>query len=200
MAGATWIRRAYRRYVAFGIAAAIGLGAIQNTAAAEEAEARRWVRDEVRLNLRTGPGEENRIVGVLKTGSVVEVLKQKAAWTEVRLEDGREGWIPVGYLAAEPPAALRVADLENRLSDLNQTLESLRSEAADLRARNKSLASDQEKRQVEVERLSAGAGGVDAEARWTEWIIGASILVVGMFAGAILHRNAKRYPNTRIRI
>ena len=74
------------------------------TATAENA----WVRGGIRLNLRTEPGTKFRILGVITTGEGVEVLERIEDWTRIRLPDGKEGWIPDGYLQSEPTPALRI--------------------------------------------------------------------------------------------
>jgi uncharacterized protein YgiM (DUF1202 family) len=72
------------------------------TAAAE------WIRGQVRLNLRTGPGTERRIMTTISTGDRVTVLDRTEEWIQVRIADGREGWIPAGFLADGPPAMIRL--------------------------------------------------------------------------------------------
>ena len=66
-----------------------------------------WVRGEIRLNIRTGPGTEFKIVGVAKTGDGLDVLQREEGWTRIRIVGPdartREGWIPEGYLNPTPP-------------------------------------------------------------------------------------------------
>ena len=42
-----------------------------------------WVDDQVRLNLRTGPGSQYRILGSVETGDSVEILSRGDGWIEV---------------------------------------------------------------------------------------------------------------------
>src|SRR5438552_2586338 len=69
-----------------------------------------WVKDELRLNLRTGPGNEYRIKGFIKTGDSVTVLSRREGWVQVRTSsaDLGDGWIEDGFLGGEPPAAMRL--------------------------------------------------------------------------------------------
>ena len=159
-----------------------------------------WVRGEVRLNLRTGPGTQYRIVGVMQTGDGVSILKRAENWTQIRLEDGKEGWIPVGYLQPEPPPTVRLEQLEAQVVDLKQKLDATTTDADSLRESNTSLATRDSEQQSEIERLSLENLELKAGARWPEWITGGSILCVGMMLGALLHRNATRRPSSRIRI
>ena len=43
-----------------------------------------WVKDELRLNLRSGPGNEYRIKGYIKTGDAVTVLSRREGWVQIR--------------------------------------------------------------------------------------------------------------------
>ena len=86
------------------IATTLALAGLPSVSLAERA----WIKDEVRLNIRTGPGVEYRIRGAVKTGDSFEVLSRTEGWTEVRGRDALQGWIPAGYLQAEAPARIRL--------------------------------------------------------------------------------------------
>ena len=45
------------------------------------------------LNLRSVPGTGGAIIGVLKRGTIVEVMETKPDWLQIRLEDGRTGYV-----------------------------------------------------------------------------------------------------------
>lgn len=45
------------------------------------------------VNLRQGPSMNDTIIRVLKKGTKLVVLEEKAGWLRVRLEDGTEGWV-----------------------------------------------------------------------------------------------------------
>ncbi len=45
------------------------------------------------VNLRQGPAMDSKIISVLKKGTKLTVLEEKAGWLRVRLEDGTEGWV-----------------------------------------------------------------------------------------------------------
>ncbi len=77
------------------LAVAITLGFCVSLSAVAE---RAWIKDELRLNLRTGPGVQFRIMGRLKTGDALELLERGDGWTKVRVAEFGEGWIPEGYL------------------------------------------------------------------------------------------------------
>jgi len=45
------------------------------------------------LNLRQGPSMDAKIITVLKKGTQLTVLEEKAGWLHVKLADGTEGWV-----------------------------------------------------------------------------------------------------------
>jgi uncharacterized protein YgiM (DUF1202 family) len=45
------------------------------------------------VNFRQGPSMDSKIINVLKKGTRLTVLEEKAGWLRVRLEDGTEGWV-----------------------------------------------------------------------------------------------------------
>ena len=65
-----------------------------------------YVRDELRINMRTGPGTQYRILKALASGDKVSRLDSSGDWIQVRTPEGLEGWVPGGYLSPEPPASL----------------------------------------------------------------------------------------------
>ena len=163
-----------------------------------------WVRGEVRLNVRTGPGTEYRIVGVVTTGDQVRIVSRGDNWTNVQItdEDGdtKRGWIPEGYLRPEPPPTVRLAQAEARVATLTDQFSSLEKETAKLRSDNRTLTGQDGEQQSQIKQLTMENMELRAGARYPEWITGASIFAAGMVLGAWLHRNSARRQPTRIRL
>jgi SH3 domain protein len=159
-----------------------------------------WIKDEVRLNLRTGPGVQYRIMGVVKTNESVEVLARGEGWTQIRIRGQEEGWIPVGYLQPTPPAAVLLVRAEEEVETLRQQLTAVTSEAAALRETNDTLSGRDGEQRQSIEQLSRENLELRAGARWPEWITGACILAGGMLMGVLWHRYATRRPARRVRL
>jgi uncharacterized protein YgiM (DUF1202 family) len=166
------------------------------SAAAEPA----WVRGEVRLNLRSGPGNQYRILGVIKTGDSVQVLERGESWTKIRVEDGEEGWIPGGYLDAQPPPTIRLGQLESEVTRLSEALQETEAQASRLRRRSEELSANDAEQKSEIERLTTENYRLHAGERWAEWITGALILSTGMALGALLSRISGRRHRQRLRL
>jgi SH3 domain protein len=159
-----------------------------------------WVRGDIRLNVRSGPGTKYRILEGVATGDGLTVISRKEKWTQVRLDDGTEGWIPVGYLETKPPPTIKLQQLEDEVTSLRARLEKSTSEGATLRESNTSLSESDGTQKQEIERLTLQNIKLRAGARYPEMIAGASIFCAGMILGAILHRNSGRRQTPRIRL
>ena len=46
-----------------------------------------------RINIRSGPGRNKKIIGKANYGVVFKTLKRKSGWVKVRHENGLEGWV-----------------------------------------------------------------------------------------------------------
>lgn len=174
--------------------------AIASVPASAQAQERAWIRGEVRLNIRSGPGTQFRILGGVVTGDGMQVLERSESWTKVRIEDGTEGWIPAGYLSNEMPATLRLAEVEREVEKLREQLEITTSTGLDLKKKNEELVTSDEEQRTEIEQLTHDNIKLRAGARYPEMITGASILAAGMIIGSMLHRSATRRPQSRIRL
>ena len=165
---------------------------------------RGWVRGEIRLNIRTGPGTEFKIVGVAKTGDALDVLQREEGWTRIRVVGPnakiREGWIPEGYLNPTPPPTLRLAQAEERVADLSARFEALQQEAEALRQETATLSTTNSAQKTELDQVTQENMRLHAGDRYPEWITGASILAAGMLLGSLIYRSSTRRQQTRIRL
>ena len=159
-----------------------------------------WIRGEIRLNVRTGPGTQFRILGGVKTGDRVEIEQRAEGWTKVGLDSGSSGWIPVGYLESEPPPALKLEQIEKEVAQLRQASKASTSEVADLKETKETFTLQDREQRLEIDQLRRENLRLKAGARWPEWITGAIIVSVGMIVGAILQRSSGRRSSSRIRL
>jgi len=183
-----------------GLRAPLMLAASLAVLATPSGAERAWVKDELRLNLRAGPGVQYRILGVAKTGDSIEVVSRSNEWTQVRIDGKGNAWIPAGYLQSEPPASLRLTKTETEATELRDRVSTLSEQVSALRSANEDLQARDETRSAEREGLVLENLQLRPGERWPEWIAGACILGVGMIVGGLLHRNATRRKTPRIRL
>ncbi len=101
-----------------------------------------YVTDVLRLTLRSGPGAGGEIVGVITSGQTLEVVTESEKWSQVRLPDGREGWVPTRYLTSERTAELKLTRLQKLFDSQKEELAAIRLEAAELKKQNKILQTE----------------------------------------------------------
>jgi SH3 domain protein len=88
-----------------------------------------YVSDALTVPMRRGPSTGHRIINAgLPAGTPLEVMgEDKAAgFTQVRTQNGTEGWVPTQYLTPEPVAKDRLAAATRRVQTLEAELKSLR--------------------------------------------------------------------------
>ncbi len=101
-----------------------------------------YVADIVKITVRTGPGTEHKIITMVKSGQKVEVLQPDIHWSEVRLTNGKQGWVLNRFLTTEKPCRLLLESLQKKfkaVSDENavshkEILEEIKTEKARLKA------------------------------------------------------------------
>ena len=170
-------------------------------AAASASAETAWVKDELSLELRSGPGNEYRIKGYIKTGDSVSVLSRREDWIQVRIPgELGDGWVREGFLAAEPPAAMRLERMKNETADARTQFSSLSERVKQLETDNGKLNETDAEQKKEIESLTRDNMELRAGARWPEWITGACLLAVGMLMGAIVQSMNGRRARPRIRL
>ena len=119
----------------------ITLMLITNLAYAED----RYVIDKLQITFRTGPGNDRKIISLLNSDQMVEVLEPSGDWVKVRLQNGKEGWVLQRYLTSETPCRTRVALA-------NQSIEQLESQVDAAQKANQQILADKETISQELKR------------------------------------------------
>ena len=87
----------------------------------------KYVTDILRITLRTGPGNVNKIIKSLNSGTKLEVLEEMdTGYTLVRLEDQSEGWVRSQYLQDEPVARSLIVSANANVERLKEELSKLK--------------------------------------------------------------------------
>lgn len=129
----------------------------------------RYVSDELVVNLRSGEGDQYRIIKLLKSGTQMQIVEQGTSrdWAKVELTNGTSGWVRTQYLQNGPIAKALLAEAQKKLAQLSTQTESLGSETSSLQSENSQLndqlktalteASELSKELDELKRISANA-------------------------------------------
>ncbi|GAB6192811.1 TIGR04211 family SH3 domain-containing protein [Desulfocastanea catecholica] len=82
--------------------------------------ATRYVKPSAEVVVRTGQGNEYKIISMVKDGAAVDLLQENDAYAMIRLPDGREGWMLKRFLSADPPLSVVVASLRAENEKMKQ--------------------------------------------------------------------------------
>lgn len=132
------------------------------------AQEHRWVTDTTYVPLRSGKGNQYRIIDKgIKSGNRVTVISSDAEWTEVRTQGGQVGFLPTQFLIDTPTAALKLEAAEAKLSKVEAEYNTLKEQLSE--ATSASTQLDQELAEAntrvgelqvelaEIKRISANA-------------------------------------------
>ncbi|QKJ88722.1 SH3 domain-containing protein [Paramixta manurensis] len=88
------------------------------------AEEKRYISDELSTWVRSGPGDQYRLVGKLNAGEEVTLLSTNDSthYGQIRDSEGHTTWIPLGQLSTDPSLRTRVPQLEQQVKDLTDKL------------------------------------------------------------------------------
>lgn len=106
------------------------------------AETKYYINDSMKITMRTGPATDRKIIALLSVGQGVEILKAENEWTQVRLLNGKEGWVISRFLTDQTPDSIRLEALRKNHSTLQTKAASLMEENKALKAENKKFGID----------------------------------------------------------
>jgi hypothetical protein len=114
-----------------------------------------YVTDELVLGVYAEQSTQGQRLATLHSGASVETLAVSGESTQVRLPDGRTGWVKTSYLTTREPAAVRIKQLQDELDRTRATTPAL-AEAAE-RSEVARLTRELAARQAESSVAAAGS-------------------------------------------
>ncbi|WP_308366826.1 TIGR04211 family SH3 domain-containing protein [Microbulbifer sp. TB1203] len=153
-----------------GMAAAALLAASTFTVA--QTGSTRYITDELHVPMRSGKGNEFRILHRgLPSGTKLTLLEDapEDGWSRVRIPGGEEGWVPRQYLVAEPVAEIKLQRAEANLARFEKMEGNLGGEVRRLEGENHKLVTalqtaQEKSQQLEKELKELKALSADAVA------------------------------------
>ncbi len=101
----------------------------------------RYVNDIMKITFRTGPGIAHKVLDEIPSGERVEVLRTENTWSQVRLPDGRTGWVLSRFLTGDRPKTLQLRQAKEKAVDLTEQMAGLAAENETLKEENQTLTS-----------------------------------------------------------
>jgi len=112
-----------------------------------------YVTDALEITLRSGQGNDYRILRLLESGAELEVLQRGETWTRVRAGND-EGWVRSVYLEPEPGAAARLEQVVDERDALRDENRELTDRVASLEARVETLGNENEQLREDNQRMT----------------------------------------------
>jgi len=112
-----------------------------------------YVTDLLKLTLRSGPSTGHKILSVIESGQLVEMLEPGEDWSLVRDANGKEGYVLTRYLMPEPTHNIRLEKLQAKHKALMQQAATMLEENTAFRNEGKQLKSDLDKNEKALNKL-----------------------------------------------
>jgi SH3 domain protein len=94
----------------------------------------------IKLSVRSGPGNEHKVVAVAESGQQLTLIKSGEEWSLVGLANGTEGYVLARYLTTAPPGRFQYLQLQDKIKALTAQAAGLAEENSRLKAENERLA------------------------------------------------------------
>lgn len=109
------------------------------------------------IMFRTGPGTQYRITNAIKTGAQVEYISESedGEWAQIRLQNGKEGWVLNHFLQGTPPSGILLAELQTKHQELSAKAEKLAQDNSSLETKLSEMTQELQQHQKTIETLSA---------------------------------------------
>ncbi len=124
-----------------------------------------YVTEDLTITLRTGPGKDRKIIAFPSAGRAVEVITPGDEYTEVKLSNGKQGWVLTRFLTDKEPADRTLARLQQQHSKIVDDYEKLKSRASQLDSDGKGLANNLTTTQTALQKLQAEHDTLKSESK-----------------------------------
>jgi len=85
-----------------------------------------YVTDILKITLRTGPSTGNKIIGMLSSGNLVDLLGAEGDWSHIRTRgagnNAKEGWVLSRYLTSRQPAMIQIDAFQKENTRLKEQM------------------------------------------------------------------------------
>lgn len=117
----------------------------------------RWVSDELLLPLRSGKGNEFRILDKgLKSGTKLKVLEEDPTgeWTRVETPRNKQGWVRSQYIVNQPTAAIQLKSMSVQLAKYKAENGQLKTQLSSTKNNGSQLSKELNSAEQKVARLT----------------------------------------------
>jgi SH3 domain protein len=162
------------------------------------------VADDVYTFYHSGPSNQYRIAGRIRSGDAVEIIKRDAStdYVQVKLENGRTGWLPGDQITEGQSTLARLPELQSALNEKSTTVVQqadeivrLRSELTDIKTRNQSYDGERDQLNRQIKDLNNQIENMD-DSNLMRWLTHGGLVALG---GVLLGLLIPYFPKRRKR-
>jgi SH3 domain protein len=113
-----------------------------------------YVSEIIEITLRTGPGIDHKVIAMLKSGQVLEILESGQEWTHVQIPNGKEGYVLNRFLTVKKPNELLLEELRNNFHAIENKAETLREETKKHSDENRQLVTELAEKEEMLTKLT----------------------------------------------
>lgn len=114
-----------------------------------------YVSENFEITMRTGPGNERKIISLVQSGRALEVIEKGKEWSLVRTPKGKEGWVLNRYLTASQPSAMVLDRVRKDYDVLTAKYKDLKDKFNQLNSEKKVTDADLSQNRQDNDTLSA---------------------------------------------
>lgn len=129
-----------------------------------------YVSDSFKITLRSGPSTDNKIIDMLTSGQVLEMLGEEGDWRHVRIQEdegeSKDGWVLSRYIIERVPWEMQAnylkqknTELQDKLRETRQKLDEAITEKRDLSENLKQTTGTLQTLEKDHSALKRGAEG-----------------------------------------
>ena len=114
-----------------------------------------YVSEECEITMRTSPGNDRKIISLIKSGNAMEILEKGQEWSMVRIPSGKEGWVLNRYITTSQPSAMVLERVRKDYDVLAAKYKELKERFDRLDAQKKTIDADFSQSRRTQDELSA---------------------------------------------
>ncbi len=151
-----------------------------------------YINDVVNVSLRTGPGLDQEVIQMIKSGQELDIIENRKDWSMVRLPNGQDGWVLSRYLTTDQPNSYLLQVLEDKHRQLLAKTETVQQQYDTVALENNRLYTEIDTHKQQLMRLKQDYDALKEERNLHLFVIGAGILLLGFFIGYVTNKNRRR--------
>ncbi|WP_419661218.1 conserved uncharacterized SH3 domain protein [Desulfosarcina variabilis str. Montpellier] len=123
-----------------------------------------YVSEDFEITMRTGPGNERKIISLIQSGKALEMLEKGNEWSMVRTTTGKEGWVLSRYITERQPCAMVLDRIRQDYDVLAAQFKDIKTQYEELLAQKRVVDQDLSQTQDDRDEINQAYTSLKKEA------------------------------------